>query len=84
MSNKLNINYLKKLKDSMFNISRSVHDLDNIDELYKVIHASIADFRSSSAGSLVRILATNSFLGKAETVNSRSKSERLGSGWESN
>ena len=43
MSNKLNINYLKKLKDSMFNISKSVHDLDNIEDLYKVIHSSIID-----------------------------------------
>ena len=29
MSNKLNINYLKKLKDSMLYISKSVHNLDN-------------------------------------------------------
>ena len=43
MSNKLNINYLKKLKDCMFNISKSVHDLDNIEDLYKVIHSSIID-----------------------------------------
>ena len=43
MSNKININYLRKLKDSMLEISKSVHDLDNIDELYKTIHHSIAD-----------------------------------------
>ena len=43
MSNKPNINYFKKLKDTMFEISKSVHDLDNIDELYKAIHHSISD-----------------------------------------
>ena len=43
MSNELNINYLNKLKDSLFHISKSVHDFDNVEDLYKVIHTSIAD-----------------------------------------
>ena len=43
MSNDLNIDYLKQLKESMFNISKSAHDLDNIEDLYKVIHSSIAE-----------------------------------------
>ena len=43
MSNQFNINYLEQLKDSMFNISKSAHDLDNIEDLYQVIHSSIAD-----------------------------------------
>ena len=43
MSNKLNIDYFKKLKNVMFDISKSVHDLDNIEDLYKSIHIAIAD-----------------------------------------
>ena len=43
MSNKLNIEYLNQLKDSLFKISKSVHDYDNIDELYKTIHECIVD-----------------------------------------
>ena len=37
MSNKLNIEYLNRLKDGLFKISKSVHDYDNIDELYKTM-----------------------------------------------
>ena len=43
MSNKLNIEYLNRLKDGLFKISKSVHDYDNIDELYKTIHECIVD-----------------------------------------
>ena len=43
MSNKLNIKYLQKIRDNLFQISKSVHDIDNIDELYKIIHHCIAD-----------------------------------------
>ena len=43
MSKEFNIDYLKNLKDSMFSISKSVHDLENIDDLYKTIHRSISE-----------------------------------------
>ena len=43
MSNKLSIEYLNQLKNSLFKISKSVHDYDNIDQLYKTIHECIVD-----------------------------------------
>ena len=33
--------YLRKLKDSIFQISHAVHDADNIDILFKRIHQEI-------------------------------------------
>ena len=41
-SKNLNVKYLNKLKDSIFRISHAVHDLDNIDSLFKVIHHEVA------------------------------------------
>ena len=43
MSRDSSIKYLSQLKDSMFKISKSVHDYDDINQLYKVIHESIVD-----------------------------------------
>ena len=41
-SKNLSLKYLNKLKDSIFRISHAVHDINNIDELYKEIHHEIA------------------------------------------
>ena len=43
MSRDSNIKYLKQLKDSMFKISKTVHDYDDINQLYKIIHECIVD-----------------------------------------
>lgn len=40
-SKNLNLIHLNKLKDSIFRISHAVHDINNIDELYKEIHHEI-------------------------------------------
>ena len=41
-SRNLNNKFLRKLKDSIFQISHAVHDADNIDILFKEIHKEIA------------------------------------------
>ena len=43
MSTEISIKYLNQLKDNLFKISRSVHDYDNINDLYKTIHECIVD-----------------------------------------
>ena len=43
MSRDSSVKYLNQLKNSMFKISKSVHDYDDINQLYKVIHESIVD-----------------------------------------
>ena len=48
MSRDSNIKYLSQLKDSMFKISKSVHDYDDINQLYKIIHESIVDLVHSN------------------------------------
>ena len=40
-SKNLSLKYLNKLKDSIFRISHAVHDINNIDELYKEIHHEV-------------------------------------------
>ena len=42
-SKNFSIKYLNKLKDSIFQISHAVHDLDSIDSLFRVIHHEISD-----------------------------------------
>ena len=40
-SKNLSLEYLNKLKDSIFRISHAVHDINNIHDLYKKIHSEI-------------------------------------------